>query len=111
MYKDNICPICRVQASVQVNFGSYEVNCATCGLFAIGRPLRDYFLDPTFERTEDRDLVRYLSAHIRQHGLVQPISLTGDNWKALAEAVISFAHAQRLRRKHKAGARSRMRPR
>lgn len=82
---EDTCPICKATARIEAVLGRDPretlVECKRCGFFLVPRHLLGLFRE-----MEDRKLLPYLSAHIRQNSSFQhPFSLDAKNWEELAK--------------------------
>jgi hypothetical protein len=89
-----ICPICEGTAEIKLTAEGHEVKCQICSgseLFLIARSLLSVFEQENFASSDDYNLVRYLSAYIRQHSSPEKkiVSLRTDNWKDCAQMIRS----------------------
>src|SRR5436309_707966 len=89
------CPVCQRLASVQSSGPFFlKVQCAACGRFVIEESLPDYF-----QTLQDRRLIPYLSAHLRQAtDRGEDVTLLPESWRALAEGHAATPVSQKLRK-------------
>jgi hypothetical protein len=81
-----ICPLCQRRAEMRriVDSEAFRVDCERCGRFEIDQPLLEAFRS-AYEDLEPA-VVGRLEALSRAAARTGNVSLTADNWRALAES-------------------------
>jgi hypothetical protein len=91
------CPICRRQCDIDnlpPPYDGVKINCHRCGHFKLSVSDRR-----SFEGIEDRKLLPYLSAYIRQNSSFQnPITIDIGNWEQLAGSHKTTSVLQKIER-------------